>query len=104
VRNTAGAAGRQIRASRGRYPTRLGGLGGGGWDGPLSLDDADRVARERVADGSDLMGGRRWRYLGTGDVDTGQCAIGDGSALLEALDADGRFPDSLQIDPPAGCS
>jgi len=66
-----------------------------GWDGPLSVADADRIARARVADGSDLLAGRLWRYVGTGDVDSGRCAVGDADAMAEARGADGDLPDGL---------
>ncbi len=71
-----------------------------GWEGPLSLEEADQIARRRVVDGSDLLAGRRWRYVGTGDVDTGRCAVGDAAALAETLDAGGRLPEDTDADPP----
>lgn len=66
-----------------------------GWQGPVSIAEADRIARARIEDGSDLLAGRLWRYLGTGDVDSGRCAVGDADAMAAARGTDGELPDGL---------
>jgi hypothetical protein len=66
-----------------------------GWSPPLTVDAADAVAARRIADGSDLLAGRRWRYLGTGDVDSGCVAIGDAKAMELASEAEPGLESSL---------
>ena len=69
-------------------------LAAAGWSSPLSVEAADAIAARRVADGNDVLAGRRWRFVRTGDVDSGRVAVGDAAEIERASDAEPGLPDS----------